>query len=602
MDRVTTIPVPQVNRQRYKFDLSSNVFTTFNAGEWVPIGEPIEVLPGDTFDLNMLSITRMETFIKAPMDNLDMDIVAFYCRNKDAWEHFEEFFGENKTDEWTEGMTEYEIPQLTAPTAVWGYKEWQVDSTTIGTFYTRSGTAPNFTYTAVTLPAAYDAGTTYYKQLTGWDDSSIANYFGVPIGESGFKINHLPFRHYAMICNEWLRNQNAMKSAYINKGDADTAGSNGSNYQTDVIGGGRCFPAVKKPDFYTKALPEPQKGQAATLPLGISAPVIAGEIHNFSSGTGMRFETLDGSDYTGTVALKTYLDGGAGMLIGENSSLGSNYRYIVPTNLNADLTHASAAKIEDLRKTIAIQRYMERDSLYGTRYREFLFGHFNIDVGAGDMHIPEYLGGKTIPIHINAITQTSESNITPQGNIAGMSVTQDSSSLGGLKTCLEHGYIIILGCVRIKQHTYQQGLRKFWSRKSKYDFYDPLFAGFGNQPIYNKEIFLQNDNVVSNGTPVNDQAFAYQEYGADYRFSPNIVTGEMRDLSPRTQSLWHFADMYYSLPKYGSEWIVEDKSNIDNTLSVPSERAHQFKALFKREVYAVRTVTGYSVPGMGMAI
>lgn len=167
---------------------------------------------------------------------------------------------------------------------------------------------------------------------------------------------------------------------------------------------------------------------------------------------------------------------------------------------------------------------------------------------------------------------------------------------------LEYGYIIILGCVRIKQHTYQQGLRKLWSRKSKYDFYDPLFAGFGNQPIYNKEIFLQNDNVVSNGTPVNDQAFAYQEYGADYRFSPNIVTGEMRDLSPKSQSLWHFADMYYSLPKYGSEWIVEDKSNIDNTLSVPSEQAHQFKALFRRVVFAVRTVTGYSVPGMGMAI
>lgn len=601
MDRVTTIPVPQVNRQRYKFDLSSNVFTTFNAGEWVPIGEPIEVLPGDTFDLNMLSITRMETFIKAPMDNLDMDIVAFYCRNKDAWEHFEEFFGENKTDEWTEGMTEYEIPQLTAPTAVWGYKEWQVDATTTGTFYTRSGTAPNFTYTAVNLPANYNANTTYYKQLTGWDDSSIANYFGVPIGESGFKINHLPFRHYAMICNEWLRNQNAMKSAYINKGDADTAGSNGSNYQTDVIGGGRCFPAVKKPDFYTKALPEPQKGQAATIPLGTSAPVVtAAQDNTYFTGRQLRFRYSDGSSIHSILNLAT--DNSGGLYSSKGSVPGSDYVIPVPSNLVAQLGNATAAKIEDLRKTIAIQRYMERDALYGTRYREFLLGHFNVDVGAGDMHIPEYLGGKTIPIHINAITQTSESNITPQGNIAGMSVTQDASSLGGLKTCLEHGYIIILGCVRIKQHTYQQGLRKLWSRKSKYDFYDPLFAGFGNQPIYNKEIFLQNDNVVSNGTPVNDQAFAYQEYGADYRFSPNIVTGEMRDLSPKTQSLWHFADMYYSLPKYGSEWIVEDKSNIDNTLSVSSERAHQFKALFRREVYAVRTVTGYSVPGMGMAI
>lgn len=598
MDRVTTVPVPQVNKQRYKFDLSSNVFTTFNAGEWVPIGEPIEVLPGDTFDLNMLSITRMETFIKAPMDNLDMDIVAFYCRNRHAWEHFEEFFGENKTDEWTEGMTEYEVPQLSAPTNVWGYKEWLVDADTSGTYYTRSGTAPNFTYTAVTLPSGYVAGTTYYKQLTGWDDSSIANYFGVPIGESGFKINHLPFRHYAMICNEWLRNQNAMKSAYINKGDADTLGSNGSNYQTDVICGGRCFPAVKKPDFYTKSLPEPQKGQAATIPLGTSVPVVA-STNPYMGSTGLSYGSVnDGNRVISYTNASGQFRSGTVNESGVVNALGTNQYF----SLNADLTNAMAAKLEDMRKTIAIQHYMERDALYGTRYREFLFGHFNVDVGAADMQIPEYLGGKTIPIHINAITQTSESNITPQGNISGMSVTQDSSSLGGLKTCLEHGFIIILGCVRVKQHTYQQGLRKLWSRKSKYDYYDPLFAGFGNQPIYNKEIYLQSDSVVSNGTPVNDQAFAYQEYGADYRFSPNIVTGEMRDLSLKSQSLWHFADMYYSLPKYGSEWIVEDKNNIDKTLSVTSESSHQFKAMFRRVVFAVRTVTGYSIPGMGMTI
>lgn len=598
MDRVTTVPVPSVNKQRAKFDLSSNVFTTFDAGVWFPVGEPIEVLPGDTFDLGALSITRMETFIKAPMDNLDMDLVAFYCKNKDVWEHFEEFFGENKTDEWTEGMTEYVIPQITAPTEVWGYKEWLVDSTTEGTFYTRSGSAPNFTYTAVTLPAGYNANTTYYKQLTGWDDSSIANYFGVPIGVSDFSINHLPFRHYAQICNEWLRNQNAMKSAYLNKGDADTAGSNGSNYITDVIKGGRCFPAVKKPDFYVKSLPEPQKGSPATLPLGTEAKVItSNETYNYQ-GPAMGFSELSGTTYPYYATLGI----GNGVIQAYSSGSTPAGPAFHPNNLVADLRTALAADVEDLRKTVAIQRYMERDALFGTRYREFLFGHFNVDVGAADMHIPEYLGGKTIPIHINAITQTSESGNTPQGNIAGMSVTQDGSKLG-FKTCLEHGFIIILGCVRIKQHTYQQGLRKLWSRKTKYDFYDPLFAGFGNQKISNREIFLQPDSVLgTSGNPVNDEGFAYQEYGADYRFSPNIVTGEMRDLSPKSQSLWHFADMYYKLPKYGSEWIVEDKSNIDNTLTVTSEQTHQFKALFRRTVFAVRTVTAYSIPGMGMAI
>lgn len=525
--------VPKISRRRTMFDLSSNVISTFNAGELIPIGEPVEVLPGDTFRLGLKSLVRAQTFIKAPMQNLDLDVYAFYVRDKDVWDHFENFMGQNDEGEWTEGQTEYNMPALTFPQG-------------------------------------------------GFDQHSIANYFGIPIKVySDEKLNHIPFRGYTHICNNWFRNQNVQKPCYMSKGDAEVAGSNGGNYITDVIKGGRPFPVTKKADRFTRALPEAQKGPSAVLPLGSSAPIIYGP------GNAPGFEGQE-------VVAKTLGYGGEQFAIGEwgrpdNTILTANQTHSIFT----DLSNATAADINLVRQTFQIQKYMERDALYGTRYREFLLGHFSVLAPEANLDIPQYLGGRTIPINITPIIQTSGSTNdgTPQGNVAGMSVTVDSTDFG-THSFTEHGFIFFLCCVRVHQHSYQQGLSKMWSYKTKYDLFDPLFENLGNQAIKRKELYLTNDATS------NDTVFGYQEYGAHLRYNLDIVSGELRDNADGSQSVWGFTDYYESAPILSADWIKEDKSVIDKTLTVTSDAADQFIGNFRVIKHAARIMSEYSLPGL----
>lgn len=530
---------PTIRHQRSKFDMSNTLITTFNAGKLIPLGDPIEVLPGDTFRIAVNSFIRMQTLVKAPMDNLDLDIWAFFVPNRIVWEHFEQFMGDNDQGPWTEGQVEYNIPQITAPTG-------------------------------------------------GWAEKTVADYFGLPTKVGNISVSHIPFRCYCQIFNDWFRNQNAQQFAYINKGDATTTGTNGNNWITDAITGGELLPVAKKPDYFTTGLPNAQKGEPVTIPLGTTAPITnnaeatnlfspswrnstGGLINNPSSilaGEGARANmTLTGNTDTSAVKNVAYL------------------------SLNADLSEATASTINTLRQAFQIQKYLERNAIFGTRYREFLKGHFGVTSPDARLQVSEFLGGKTIPISITPIVQTSGSNdnTTPQGNIAGMSATGDESYLF-TKSFVEHGYIILLGAVRVHKHTYQQGIRKLWSRKSRFDLYDPLFANLGNQATLNKEIFAQ-------GTEEDEEVFNYQEYGADYRFRPNIVTGEIRSNASATQQIWSFADYYTQLPRYSGEWMEENKSNIDKTLAVPSTTADQFIANFYFRITAVRPMPLYSMPG-----
>lgn len=540
--------VPKISRRRTMFDLSSNVISTFNAGELIPIGEPVEVLPGDTFRLGLKSLVRAQTFIKAPMQNLDLDVYAFYVRDKDVWDHFENFMGQNDEGEWTEGQTEYNMPALTFPEG-------------------------------------------------GFDQHSIANYFGIPIKVySDEKINHLPFRGYAHICNNWFRNQNVQKPCYMSKGDAEVAGSNGDNYITDVIKGGKPFPVTKKADRFTRALPEAQKGPSAVLPLGSSAPVIGnGTTLGLTDGTHTAGFAINGAEFLTRTNLYGKSVGTAGS---GSSTISNNVGIGVSTDalnsgLIADLSNASPADINLVRQTFQIQKYMERDALYGTRYREFLLGHFSVLAPEANLDIPQYLGGRTIPINITPITQTSGSTNdgTPQGNVAGMSVTVDSTDFG-THSFTEHGFIFFLCCVRVHQHSYQQGLSKMWSYKTKYDLFDPLFENLGNQAIKRKELYLTNDATS------NDTVFGYQEYGAHLRYNLDIVSGELRDNADGSQSVWGFTDYYESAPILSADWIKEDKSVIDKTLTVTSDAADQFIGNFRVIKHAARIMSEYSLPGL----
>ena len=475
--------IPQINIKRSRFDRSSQHKTTFNAGELIPIYID-EVLPGDTITMDMATIIRMSTPIFPVMDNAYLDTYFFFVPNRLVWEHWQEFNGENTESYWTQPV-EYEIPQIRI------------------------------------LPE------------NKVQPKSLLDYMGIPTNKGGFRINALPVRAYCLIWNEWFRDQNLQQPVQINTGDSATEYH--PNIPDEIIGAQRgvhILKANKFHDYFTSALPEPQKGPEVLLPLGETAPVITGDIHAGNEGTPLRWNKVI-NDTPISINDTGYIIAGTS----ETTTATNNQAYdprtsIMPNNLWADLQAATAATINELRQAFAIQKLFERDARGGTRYTEILRSHFGVTSPDARLQRPEYLGGHRTPINMDQVVQTSESSDTsPQGNTAAFSLTGMQKSMF-TKSFTEHGYLIGLACIRI-EHTYQQGLERLWSRKRRFDFYWPALANIGEQAILNKEIYLTGNN-----NPVDEEAFGYQEAWAEYRYKPSRVSGEFRSNYPQTLDSW----------------------------------------------------------------
>lgn len=570
--------LPRVDISRSRFDRSSSVKTTFNTGDIVPFFLE-EVLPGDTFNVKTSKVVRMQTLLTPLMDNLYLDTYYFFVPNRLVWQHWKEFCGENTESAWIP-ETEYAMPQITSPAD------------------------------------------------TGWEVGTIADYFGIPTGVANLSVSALPFRAYALIMNEWFRDENLQDPLVIPVDDATVAGVNSSTFVTDVAKGGKPYKAAKYHDYFTSALPAPQKGPDVSIPvsLGSELPVY---------GTGDPLYLTDGNftypflsvgqslgvlSYTGTAIANSGATGskvgdiyanGNGFYSEPNSGSGSdNWKgkvMGVPTKEKMDSLAVpglvgsglvavydgavSVATINQLRLAFQIQKFYERQARGGSRYTEVVRSFFGVTSPDARLQRPEYLGGNRVPININQVIQQSgtESATTPQGTVVGMSQTTDTSS-DFTKSFTEHGFIIGVMVARY-DHTYQQGLDRLWSRKDKFDFYWPVFANIGEQAIKNKELYAQ-------GTVEDDEVFGYQEAWAEYRYKSNRVTGEMRSSYAQSLDVWHLADDYSKLPSLSAEWIQEDASTVNRVLAASDNLAAQFFADIYVKNLCTRPMPMFSIPGL----
>lgn len=539
----------RIDMSRSRFDRSCSYKTTFNVGDLVPFYVD-EVLPGDTFSVDTSRVVRMQTLLTPMMDNIYLDTYFFFVPNRLTWQHWRELMGENSQSAWIPEV-EYSIPQVTAPEG-------------------------------------------------GWQVGTIADYMGIPTGVSNLSVSALPFRAYSLICNEWFRDENLLDPLNIPVTDANIVGSNGSNYITDCVKGGKPFIAAKYHDYFTGCLPAPQKGpdvtisvlDGANLPVRPLFDVISDVPQNEWRPMQFGIPSADGSSFEYYRYLRDVNDDGTkgDAVFGRSDVTDGNL--VFPVNLWA-LTDGNlpVATINQLRMAFQIQKLYERDARGGTRYIEILKSHFGVTSPDARLQRPEYLGGNRIPININQVVQSSatQSSGTPQGNTAAYSLTTDKHS-DFTKSFVEHGFVIGLMVARY-DHTYQQGIERFWSRKDRFDYYWPVFANIGEQAVLNKEIYAQ-------GTSKDDEVFGYQEAWADYRYKPSRVTGEMRSSYAQSLDVWHLADDYAALPSLSASWIQEDAATVNRVLAVDQSNAMQlFCDIYIRNL-TTRPMPLYSIPGL----
>lgn len=535
--------VPHAEIRRAKFQRDFNLLTTMNEGDLVPIYLD-EVLPADTFKINLNALVRMATPLYPVMDNAYMDFYFFFVPARLLWKHFQNLMGQNDSTFWAE-QTEYTTPVTTAPEG-------------------------------------------------GWNVGTLADYFGIPTGVSGLKVNSLPFRAYAKVWNEWFRDENLQQPVTQSMDDTTTTGVNTGTNLSDAEAGGLPLKVCKYKDYFTSCLPSPQKStEPVQLPMTGNAQIVwpnsaetmaNGEI--FQDGGG-NLENIPINSNMKLAASKRNNKSGKALVMFGGQKNASEITY---STMQADLSTVTAATINDLRQAIAVQHIFERDARTGTRYKEILKGAWGVTSPDARLDRSEYIGGHRMPINVNQVIQTSSTDSTsPQGNTGAYSMTTLSRNMCTY-SATEHGYVLGLAAIRV-DHSYQQGLSRLWTRNTRFSYYDPMLANLGEQAVLNQEIYAQ-------GKPQDEEVFGYQEAWADYRYRTNMVTSEMRSTYAQTLDAWHYADKYDALPTLSSTWIKEGTENIDRTLAVQSSNSHQFICNFYYNQAWTRPMPIYSVPGI----
>lgn len=519
--------VPNAEIQRSTFSRDHGYKTTFDAGFLIPVFAD-EALPGDTMNLRMDAFGRLATPIAPVMDNIFIDSFFFAVPIRLIWDNWQRFNGEQRNPGDT---TDFLVPQMTSP-----------------------------------------AG--------GYANSTIHDYLGLPTQVAGVSHSALWHRAYNLIWNEWFRDQNLQNSVPNPVGDGP---DNVADYTLLRRG--------KRHDYFTSALPWPQKGPAVNLPLGNSAPVIGDAVTNIQVKRG------GGSQFGGLLTPAAGTLQGVSISTVSDPGVNATLRWAGPggvagpiPGMTVDLSTATAATINQLRQAFQIQRLYERDARGGSRYVEILKAHFGVTSPDARLQRPEYLGGGSTNVNVNPVAQTSSTDAeSPQGNLAAIG-TVGAHGHGFIKSFTEH--CIIIGMVAARADlNYQQGLDRMFSRRTRWDFYWPALAHLGEQAILNKEIYAQGT-----ANPTADAAvFGYQERFAEYRYKNSRITGQMRSNFAQTLDVWHLAQNFSALPVLNATFIQDDPP-IDRVIAVPAYPHFLWDSYFSLK--HTRPMPMYSVPGL----
>lgn len=580
--------VPMIRASRSRFDLSQSIKTSGNVGRLYPFFCQ-EVYPGDTFKIKSTILSRLSsTYLRPVMDNLFLDQYFFFVPSRLVYDKWAQVFGENKSGKWA------------------------------------NSTPP----TVPTFQNGADVGNIALHD-------NVCAYINLPVGQdlgaNVRDISVLPYRAFALIYDEWFRDENNVQPMQIQKGDATASEQLNNDAWAPNNYLGKCPSVAKFHDYFTTCLPSPQKGDAVevgtvALPerllpvstirsnagnlqgnfatMGSLFPDYAktdelakamgfnGSNKSGSNGLFMSTSEKEWTAPTGDIGLNAAVSAGQGRLVARGNGNDGTGNTLYPYNLAAydPGVALGATTVNDLRLAFQTQKMLEKDARGGTRYREYILSHFGVSVADSRVQVPEFLGGKRSPLNVQQVAQTSQSSGgSPLASLGAYSLSFGKA--GFSKGFTEHGFIIGCMCLRY-HHTYQQGVERYAFRKQRLDFYDPIFANIGEQPVYKKELF------ASAGA---DDVFGYQEAWADLRYRPSRVSGQLASKSTNTFDIFHFGDEYANAPILSEDFINETDSNFARTISIAdaeSSDSDQFVFDIYVQNDAIRELPVYSVPSL----
>lgn len=564
MSQYTFDTAAGVSMRRSRLNQGHRVKTSMRVGDLVPV-DVREVLPGDNWTCKEGHLVRLtSSYLRPIMDTAYMDVYEFFVPLRLLYDEYESVFGNPSPNSYLEAD--------------------------LGEF-------PSFGN--ITVP-----------------EKTVGDYLGLPTkGLLPAGISVLKFRAFALIYDTWFRNENTVSPMLVQKGELTASENPNNNAWGPGNYSGKLPKVNKKNDYFTSCLPAPQKGAAVSFSLAGQAPLVfpdsvqVGSSARFlpvrdSGGLSpllFSFRNSTGGAYPGRGPVSVYSGGlyspSDGDMVTSNPAYvtlgvrlsgngGSNPAY-------ADLSQVSAFNVNDLRMAFQMQKMLERDARGGGRYFEYLRAHYGVTTRDAVMQIPEFLGGRRTPLNLQQVAQTSQgTDESPLASLGGYSQTLGRS--GYRKAFEEHGFIFTVACIRY-EHSYQQGIDKSFFRSKREDFYDPLFANIGEQPVFRSQLY---GYVSANPGGLKSNAFGYQEAWADYRYAPDIVTGEMRSNATNSFDIYHFADNYAGPPSLTPAFTEENGSFFRRTTSVGDNAdVDDFIVDFYFDCYAYRVMPVRSIPG-----